>query len=136
MTNNAENIEILSFTDGGGGDVPQPGTPSTSRPDFETPKGPDPLITLFLQLQTLTSAMNEESDRSGEKTTGGHVWSLRARKRPLPPRERCVRPAKGTYTLVRQFDPKSQKPVCSPCAEKEITINPSIIVDSEATTRM
>ncbi len=37
MTNTAENIDILSFTDGGGGYVPQPGT---RRPEtrFEIPR--------------------------------------------------------------------------------------------------
>ncbi len=42
VTKYAENIEMLGFMDGGVDDVPQPGTPSTLRPDFanaaETPE--------------------------------------------------------------------------------------------------
>ncbi len=79
--------------------------------------------------------MNEECDDSGEKNyVESFVEPTCTEETPISAGTECKACEGHLHVWCGKFDPESQTSVCTPCSGKEITIKPSIIVDSEATT--
>ncbi len=130
---NLPHLSIADTDDDGGFEEESSSSPNLGLKEATT--GTDPLITPCPELRELRNAAYEDdSCDESEKDFAPCVEPSCTEPSPICTGTVCKTCKGRLHVWCAKFDPNSQETICTPCAEKDITIAPPDFVDSEAST--